>query len=41
MEFDKNKVYGPINVDKNLVGCKGYFAYTLESLKKLITENKR
>lgn len=38
MEFDKNKVYGLINADKSLIGCRGYFAHSLALLKKRVTE---
>ena len=38
MEFDKNKVYGLINADKSLIGCRGYFAHSLALLKKQVTE---
>lgn len=41
MEFDKSKVYGLINADRKMIGCKGYFAYTLESLKEQVAEGDK
>ncbi len=38
MEFDKSKVYTTVNADELKIGSKGYFADSLEFLKKQVEE---
>lgn len=39
MEFDKSKVYTSVNADELKIGSKGYFADSLEFLKKQVEED--
>ncbi len=40
MEFDKSKVYTTVNADELKIGSKGYFANTLNLLKKRVSEEQ-
>ena len=40
MEFDKSKIYTPINAEEAKIGSKGYFENTLKKLKSVFKESE-
>lgn len=35
-EFDKTKIYTPLNITKDLIGAKGYFSDDIRGLKEYL-----